>query len=110
MAVCHEIFNWPEMANWGAINFMGGVAGFQMASCGALSAAATALGMMFGKDADTGEQVSKARKKTRAAALLGITRATLYAKVKQYSIEKDLRASMDEDEVLASSFHEPATC
>ena len=48
--------------------------------------------------------------KTRAAALLGITRATLYAKVKQYSIEKDLRASMDEDEVLASSFHEPATC
>ncbi len=27
--------------------------------------------------------------KTRAAALLGITRATLYAKVKQYSIEKD---------------------
>lgn len=27
--------------------------------------------------------------KTRAAALLGITRATLYAKVKQYQIEKD---------------------
>jgi DNA-binding NtrC family response regulator len=27
--------------------------------------------------------------KTRAAALLGITRATLYAKVKQYNIEKD---------------------
>ncbi len=27
--------------------------------------------------------------KTRAAALLGITRATLYAKVKQYKIEKD---------------------
>jgi len=26
--------------------------------------------------------------KTRAAALLGITRATLYAKVKQYNIEK----------------------
>jgi len=30
--------------------------------------------------------------KTRAAALLGITRATLYAKVKQYSISKDSRA------------------
>jgi DNA-binding NtrC family response regulator len=27
--------------------------------------------------------------KTRAAALLGITRATLYAKVKQYNIEKE---------------------
>jgi len=26
--------------------------------------------------------------KTRAASLLGITRATLYAKVKQYNIEK----------------------
>ena len=31
--------------------------------------------------------------KTRAAALLGITRATLYAKVKQYNISKDSRAS-----------------
>jgi DNA-binding NtrC family response regulator len=28
--------------------------------------------------------------KTRAAALLGITRATLYAKVKQYNIEKGI--------------------
>lgn len=31
--------------------------------------------------------------KTRAAALLGITRATLYAKVKQYNIEKDSHPS-----------------
>jgi len=31
--------------------------------------------------------------KTRAAALLGITRATLYAKVKQYNIEKQLQTS-----------------
>ena len=31
--------------------------------------------------------------KTRAAALLGITRATLYAKVKQYNIEKDSQKS-----------------
>jgi DNA-binding NtrC family response regulator len=33
--------------------------------------------------------------KTRAAALLGITRATLYAKVKQYNIEKGLLAAAD---------------
>jgi len=33
--------------------------------------------------------------KTRAAALLGITRATLYAKVKQYNIEKDSRIVAD---------------
>ncbi|MHC4622286.1 MAG: sigma 54-interacting transcriptional regulator [Planctomycetota bacterium] len=34
--------------------------------------------------------------KTQAAALLGITRATLYAKVKQYSIEKSRPASRQE--------------
>ena len=33
--------------------------------------------------------------KTRAAALLGITRATLYAKVKQYNIEKDSYIAAD---------------
>jgi len=33
--------------------------------------------------------------KTRAATLLGITRATLYAKVKQYNIEKDSGNSMN---------------
>jgi DNA-binding NtrC family response regulator len=33
--------------------------------------------------------------KTRAAALLGITRATLYAKVKQYNIEKESRIVFD---------------
>jgi DNA-binding NtrC family response regulator len=33
--------------------------------------------------------------KTRAAALLGITRATLYAKVKQYNIEKGLLVTTD---------------
>ncbi|MHC4171510.1 MAG: sigma-54-dependent transcriptional regulator [Planctomycetota bacterium] len=33
--------------------------------------------------------------KTRAAALLGITRATLYAKVKQYNIEKDSNIAAD---------------
>ncbi len=48
--------------------------------------------------------------KTRAAALLGITRATLYAKVKQYNIEKMPRAVMEGDEPLASSMPEPATC
>jgi len=51
--------------------------------------------------------------KTRAAALLGITRATLYAKVKQYSIEKDLcsakeRAKEEQNEVPVLSLPEPA--
>jgi len=46
--------------------------------------------------------------KTRAAALLGITRATLYAKVKQYNIEKDSYiaadpAKQEQNEVSASS-------
>lgn len=48
--------------------------------------------------------------KTRAAALLGITRATLYAKVKQYNIEKDSQSLTDADEMLASSLHEPVVC
>ena len=48
--------------------------------------------------------------KTRAASLLGITRATLYAKVKQYNIEKDSQAVIDSNEVFASSMPEPATC
>jgi len=34
--------------------------------------------------------------KTKAAGLLGITRATLYAKVKQYNIEKRLHLPMDQ--------------
>jgi len=46
--------------------------------------------------------------KTRAAALLGITRATLYAKVKQYNIEKDSYTAADpakeeQNEVSVSS-------
>jgi DNA-binding NtrC family response regulator len=45
--------------------------------------------------------------KTRAAALLGITRATLYAKVKQYNIEKDSHiahgpAKQEQNEVSSS--------
>jgi len=36
--------------------------------------------------------------KTRAAALLGITRATLYAKVKQYNIEKDPPGAQGENQ------------
>ena len=48
--------------------------------------------------------------KTRAAALLGITRATLYAKVKQYNIEKVSHAVVDHGEVPASSMREPVTC
>ena len=40
--------------------------------------------------------------KTRAAALLGITRATLYAKVKQYNISKDARASRCRIEAASS--------
>ena len=51
--------------------------------------------------------------KTRAAALLGITRATLYAKVRQYHIEKDAPVVKDgaekRDEVSASSLSEPAS-
>jgi DNA-binding NtrC family response regulator len=39
--------------------------------------------------------------KTRAAALLGITRATLYAKVKQYKIEKDSCIAKDSASVEA---------
>jgi DNA-binding NtrC family response regulator len=37
--------------------------------------------------------------KTRAAALLGITRATLYAKVKQYNIEKDSSAAKNHESI-----------
>jgi len=53
--------------------------------------------------------------KTRAAALLGITRATLYAKVKQYNIEREshcaeARRPANRDDVLISSLHEPAPC
>jgi len=48
--------------------------------------------------------------KTRAAALLGITRATLYAKVRQYNIEKDSATPMEGNEVLDSCMPEPATC
>jgi DNA-binding NtrC family response regulator len=66
------------------------------------------------------ELISRALKetgwqKTRAAALLGITRATLYAKVKQYNIEKDSHPARDRepasrDDVLISSLHQPASC
>jgi len=50
--------------------------------------------------------------KTRAAALLGITRATLYAKVKQYNIEKDsyianCPVKQERNEVSASSLSQP---
>lgn len=38
--------------------------------------------------------------KTRAAALLGITRATLYAKVKQYNIEQQQQAAESADDLL----------
>ncbi len=52
--------------------------------------------------------------KTRAAALLGITRATLYAKVKQYNIGKNSRvakshAGKDRDDTVVSSVSLP-TC
>jgi two-component system response regulator HydG len=53
--------------------------------------------------------------KTRAAALLGITRATLYAKVKQYNIEKgpllagNLPKESQQDEISASSLPYYAT-
>ena len=50
--------------------------------------------------------------KTRAAALLGITRATLYAKVKQYNIEKDAYIAngpvkQEQNELPASSLSQP---
>jgi DNA-binding NtrC family response regulator len=48
--------------------------------------------------------------KTKAADLLGISRATLYAKVKQHSIESDpsfAEQGTDEDEFSASSASEP---
>ena len=50
--------------------------------------------------------------KTRAAALLGITRATLYAKVKQYNIEKDSYIAngpvkQEQNELPASSLSQP---
>jgi two-component system response regulator AtoC len=51
--------------------------------------------------------------KTRAAALLGITRATLYAKVKQYNIEKNSSAAKnstsfkdEQNEFPVSSLHD----
>jgi len=68
MTVCQETFKWPEKANWAAINFMVGVGGYQFAPCGSLSAAAAALGMMFGKDTGTREQAREARRKARSAA------------------------------------------
>jgi DNA-binding NtrC family response regulator len=51
--------------------------------------------------------------KTRAAALLGITRATLYAKVKQYNIEKNSHPTggpvkREQNEVSSSSLSQPA--
>jgi DNA-binding NtrC family response regulator len=46
--------------------------------------------------------------KTRAATLLGITRATLYAKVKQYNIEKGSNIAKDtQDETQISSLPKP---
>jgi DNA-binding NtrC family response regulator len=50
--------------------------------------------------------------KTRAAALLGITRATLYAKVKQYNIEKNSRKECSSKEqgpreLTSSNFSQP---
>ncbi len=53
-------------------------------------------------------------KKTRAAALLGITRATLYAKVKQYNIEKGSLLARDlpkeaQDEISAPSLPQYVT-
>lgn len=46
--------------------------------------------------------------KTQAAALLGITRATLYAKVKQYNIKKDLSSEQEpQRDVLTSSRLQP---
>jgi DNA-binding NtrC family response regulator len=48
--------------------------------------------------------------KTQAAALLGITRATLYAKVKQYNIRKSSAEENEgEHEMPASSVPQPAT-
>lgn len=70
MTVCQEVFQWPEKANWAAVNFMGGVGGYQMAPCGGLSAAVAVLGMVFGRDAYTKEEAREARKKSRAAARL----------------------------------------
>jgi len=50
--------------------------------------------------------------KTRAASLLGITRATLYAKVKQYNIEKNSHIVCDnqeqgQDEVTSAYLPQP---
>jgi DNA-binding NtrC family response regulator len=48
--------------------------------------------------------------KTQAATLLGITRATLYAKVKQYNIKKDLSSQQEpQPDVPALSHLQPAT-
>ena len=47
--------------------------------------------------------------KTRAAALLGITRATLYAKVKQYKIEKDSCIANNLESVKEEQNEFPAT-
>jgi two-component system response regulator HydG len=48
--------------------------------------------------------------KTKAAALLGITRATLYAKVKQYNIERDSHFTRESQrEFLAATAVLPVT-
>jgi len=47
--------------------------------------------------------------KTRAAALLGITRATLYAKVKQYNIEKDSNTAKKSASVKEEQSEFPAS-
>ena len=41
--------------------------------------------------------------KTRAASLLGITRATLYAKLKQYNLEKDSNSNNSSEEIYDQS-------
>jgi len=47
--------------------------------------------------------------KTKAAQMLGISRATLYAKVKQHSIESDLSALETQGEIATPPFAEPLT-
>ena len=45
--------------------------------------------------------------KTRAAALLGITRATLYAKVKQYNIEKESQLVFSNEKQMEEEITSP---
>ena len=78
--------------------------------CGELSEAGSASNIKdFSLEKAERELIARALQetgwqKTRAATLLGITRATLYAKVKQYNIEKGSYVAKEIQNGVSSPF------